>query len=861
MSPPSRRSQGSQGSQGSHASLGAGPLRPSISPLLWVAAGAWAGSWAGLQLALHAWVDAGAASGPVWTEVGWGVGAIGALFATLARRSKLRAPAAALALGLGVALLHGVWLVNAGARLAGAGPVAHDGVVCADPVRGGFGGTQVPVRLSDAGISGAVAVVTWPSGTQVPEYGNSVRVWARLRVPDARQQWAQAAFLRDEVVRGRAWKVRDLGWAPPPFGAVAAWRASSLGRIRAVGGDAAPLLVSMLFGAKQDAADSPAQADAAAAGIAWALVTSGLHLGVLVLIAERAAAILGAGRRGRAVTALSTVLVMTAAAGLRVSLLRAAIVAAAAVLGRVAGRRRDVTAAIGAAVLVLVLLDPSAGCDVGLAVGVVAVLSIGLFAGLGSRWVEGAAGRSLSRALAAPIVAQAAVAPLTVALAGALAPYAPLTLTLTLPVTQVALVLGAAGAVVGGVWAAAGEALTRWACVALGTATSLWKSMAALPLAQVTVAEVPWWAWAGWAVAPAVVWWRWPLPRRRMRVRLGALAIAVTVGIWGLGPAPVHASGPDLVVMDVGQGDAILLRDSGHEMLVDTGPDPRVLRAALARQGVTSLDELVLTHSHADHVGGFSALTGAAHPGWIGLSDVVDSALDKVARECSAQCPKVVRLHAGMSWSVGATSVRVLWPDGGERGLIANDTSAVLLLTRGSVSAILLGDAQAQAQRGALAAYSGRVTIMKVAHHGSTNGDVPAALAAWSPRVALISVGRGNPYGHPAPSAVRDYEAAGAKVHRTDTEGDLDVPLDGSPVCDNRTDRGTDAPLAARPARECPWLRPTSPISNRSISSTARRSCCSSARSRGFETAWLRSPTWTSTSRPSAVSRPPPTTS
>ncbi len=840
---------------------GQGPLRPSISPLLWIAAGAWSGCWAGSQVALAAWVSGGAVAGGR-TAIGAALvlGGAALLWAAFARRSKLRIPAAALALGLAVGALHGTWLLAAGRRIESAGPIAWTGTVCADPVAG-LGGTQVPVRLEGAGVSGAVAIVTWPARVRVPEYGRLVSVRARLRLPDAKQEWARAAFLREQIVQGRAWQARTIGWSAPPLGQIAAWRAASLARIRVVGGDGAPLLESMVFGAKQDASGSPAQADAAAAGIGWALVTSGLQLGVLVLVVERAAAILGAGRRGRAAAALLVLAVMTAAAGLRVSLLRAALVASAAVFARVAGRRRDTTAAIGAAVLFLVLVDPPAASDLGLAIGVTAVLAIGLFGGLVSRWLEGVVGRSASRTLGAPLAAQTAVAPLAVAIGGALAPWAPVTLALSLPMTQLAVALGAGGAVVGIAWGRAGEALTAGACRVLSSAATMWKSVGLLPMAQLPVASVPWWAWAMWVAAPVALWWRWPLPQRRARVRIGALALVLALGLWQLAPGTAHPQGPDLVVMDVGQGDAVLVRDSGHGMLVDTGPDPVVLRAALARQGVTSLDELVLTHSHADHVGGLGGLSGVASPSWIGLSDVVDPALDGVARKCGAVCPRVVRLRRGATWTVGDTSVRVLWPTGGERGLIANDTSVVLLLTRGSVTAVLLGDAQERAQLGALAAYSGRVTIMKVAHHGSTNGDVHAALAAWSPKVALISVGRGNSYGHPAPSAVRDYEAAGAKVRRTDLEGDLDVPLDGSPVCDNRTSPATSDPLAARPVRECAWLRPTSPISSRSISCTARRSCCSSAPSGGFATVSRPWPTSTSTWTPSAASRPPPTRS
>jgi competence protein ComEC len=217
---------------------------------------------------------------------------------------------------------------------------------------------------------------------------------------------------------------------------------------------------------------------------------------------------------------------------------------------------------------------------------------------------------------------------------------------------------------------------------------------------------------------------------------------------------------------DVGQGDASVIRVSAHSgVVVDAGPDPRALRRCLNRLGVRHIDALILTHFHADHVEGVMA-----------LSDV-ERILVSPQREPLIEYERV-HAHFGTDFDViqrgdrvtiGDLTLDVVWPDA--RNLSGDpNTDSVMMLLHGPNGTVLLGaDTDVAAQRHFRPP---RAAVMKVPHHGSRYQD-PTFLTAVGAGVALVSVGAGNDYGHPAADTVSVLRSGGSRVLRTDEVGSI----------------------------------------------------------------------------------------
>jgi competence protein ComEC len=274
---------------------------------------------------------------------------------------------------------------------------------------------------------------------------------------------------------------------------------------------------------------------------------------------------------------------------------------------------------------------------------------------------------------------------------------------------------------------------------------------------------------------------------RRFGARaLAACAAALTIltGGWRLWPEPgwppVPSPGLRITALDVGQGDAILLQTAGAAVLVDQGPPEADVSGQLRKLGVDRLSLLVLTHPQRDHVGGAADVLRKQEVGTVLDPQILAPSPDYAAALRAARERRVRILPAarGMSFRLGRLHLRVLWPPRpGMKVADPNDAATVLHATYGQTDVLLTADAESNVT---LRVPLPEAEVLKVAHHGSADEGLDSLLERVRPRLALISVGAGNDYGHPAPSTVRALAAArGLTTYRTDRDGRVSIDTDG----------------------------------------------------------------------------------
>jgi competence protein ComEC len=526
-----------------------------------------------------------------------------------------------------------------------------------------------------------------------------------------------------------------------------------------------------------------------ATGLTHLSAVSGTNVTIVCLLALAVARSLGFGRRGRLVVAGAVLAGFVVLARPEPSVLRAAVMGAIGLLALGASRRRAGVPAISTAVLVLRVADPWLARSSGCALSVLATLGVLLWARAGSEALARRMPRALAVALAVPIAAQAACGPVLVLLVGRLSLVSVPANLLAEPLVAPATVLGLAAALVAPVSATLAAALA-WA----GAVPCTGICWVARRLAGVPYGQVSWPGGAAGALVLAVLTLALvgvgPALLRRSRQQpwpaAGALLLLLAAG------APLPAGGwPPrgwvAVSCDVGQGDAMVLATGPHRgVLVDAGPEPEAVDRCLRRLHVTTLDAIVLTHFHADHVEGLPGALRRRRAGTL-IVTIVDDPPAEAARVrawAAAAGVTVQTVRVGEDVHVAGVRWRVLWPSRVVHdGSVPNNSSIVLRVDVAGLRLLLAGDVEPAAARlvdHALRALpeGPAVDVLKVAHHGSALQD-PGLVQDAAPRLALISVGADNDYGHPAPSTLRLLRATGAQVARTDRQGDLAVVSTG----------------------------------------------------------------------------------
>lgn len=577
-------------------------------------------------------------------------------------------------------------------------------------------------------VAGGPAARVTISGTSSTALGPGDVVTARMRVGEPTQR-GQAASL---WVSGQASVV-------PAGGPAVTVRH----RMRDVAGDDDQgwLLSGMTLGMDQGLSE---QASAAMkySGLTHLTAVSGANCALLLALVWWLGGWLRLTRWPRALLSGVVLAGFVVVVGPEPSVLRAAAMASLALVAGLVGGRRAAAHLLQVAVVALLLVDPWLAFSVGF------MLSIAACGGLILLLERGP--------LAATVAAQVATLPILLAIGASVGVQSVLANVLVTPLAAVIPVLGLLSLVFAPL-AGAG----RWLC-ALVLRIADWDVFGPMPwlpgLGGVAL---------GVCVSAAVLL----LGRRRIVVTAVLLVggVSITVRFADNWPPP----GWWLVACDVGQGDGFVLRDGDATVVVDTGPDPHQMDQCLDRLGVDSISLLVLTHFHADHVGGLDGVLHGRAVGQVWVSpchdppDTYEQALPElVGLPVAVPTP-------GTSAQVGQLHLSVIWPQRIiESGSVPNNASVSFYLSGPHGTVAFLGDVEEEAQASILnTGFPLHADVVKVPHHGSSGFD-PGLPAAVSPRIALIGVGE-NTFGHPTPEAISAWQAVGSAVYTTQDNGDV----------------------------------------------------------------------------------------
>ncbi|MEO6826261.1 MAG: ComEC/Rec2 family competence protein [Microbacteriaceae bacterium] len=619
------------------------------------------------------------------------------------------------------------------------------------------------------GPAGAAPAGAGPAGAG-PAIGSVLRVRGELAVTRPEESDAFRLFGRGrpEVIEAPPWY---LDWANR-------LRSSFSNAAAQLPGDGGGLLPGLAIG-DTTAVGPVLDAEMKTSSLSHLTAVSGANCAVIMGLIMLLGAALGLRRGVRialALTALTGFVILVTPGP---SVLRAAVMASIIVFSAGAGRPGRGVAALSLAVIVLLVADPWFSRNYGFSLSVLATAGLLVLAGPLARALARWMPVSVAALVSIPLAAQLACQPVLILLNPALPLYGVAANLLAEPAAPAATVLGLIACVLLPVFP-----VIAMACAQLAWIPSAWIASVATLTAGLPGSQLPWAGGLAGALLLALAVALWlivalrPTGARWSRLNVSALVALIVLGACYGGSAIGSGIGsrlsmpPDwqIAACDIGQGDAVLVRDGGSVALIDVGPDPKLLADCLETLGIGRIGLLVLSHYDLDHVGGLAAVLGRVDTALVGTpADAGDQALiDALAKNGAG----VTRAHSGDRGTLDRLNWRVLWPRAGSKLMQTGNEGCVTVQFDGAgISSLFLCDLGERAQDAVLATHQiSAVDVVKVAHHGSADQS-ERMYRTLRARLGVISVGAQNDYGHPTGKLLGILGRQHTIALRTDLDG------------------------------------------------------------------------------------------